>query len=197
MHRDLWFRGDPVVRPMGAIREGFMRRSSIAHLDCSIARALEVVGEWWTPMIVREVFAGKHRFSEIQRDLGIAKNILSDRLNTLVKHDVLVRKRDSSGRYPEYHLTAKGKELLPFLVALMNWGERWESGAADKSQMICDIDTGATIEAVVVDGRSGRTICSGQVTLSEKVQSRPVTVGRPMPSKVAYINQKSGAQRLA
>ena len=55
-----------------------MRRSSIAHLDCSIARALEVVGEWWTPMIVREVFAGKHRFSEIQRDLGIAKNILSD-----------------------------------------------------------------------------------------------------------------------
>ncbi len=174
-----------------------MKRSSIAHLDCSIARALEVVGEWWTPMIIREVFAGKHRFSEIQRDLGIAKNILSDRLNTLVKHDVLVRKRDRSGRYPEYHLTAKGKELLPFLVALMNWGERWESSAADESQMICDIFTGAMIEAVVVDGRSGHAISSERAALTTKPKPQTVAVRKPVPATVSYIDRKSGAQRLA
>ena len=174
-----------------------MKRSSIAHLNCSIARALEVVGEWWTPMIIREVFAGRHRFGEIQRDLGIAKNILSDRLNTLVNHGVLVRKRDSSGRYPEYHLTAKGKELLPFLVALMNWGECWESRESDESQSICDAETGAMIEAVVVDGRSGRAITSEQAVFSDKVRLRKVTVRRPVPATVSYINHKSGAQRLA
>jgi DNA-binding HxlR family transcriptional regulator len=105
-----------------------VKRSTVAHLNCSIARTLEIVGEWWTLLVVRDVALGFHRFDDIQRDLGISRNILSDRLATLVEHDILERRpyQDSPPRF-EYHLTAKGRDLWPVLAALSRWGDRWES----------------------------------------------------------------------
>jgi DNA-binding HxlR family transcriptional regulator len=103
-----------------------MKRSSVGHLPCSIARALDIVGEWWTPLILRDVFMGLRRFEEIQGDLGIARNILSDRLSTLVERGVLEKHRyqESPDRY-EYRLTDMGVDFYPVLAALMRWGDRW------------------------------------------------------------------------
>ena len=105
-----------------------MKRSSVGHFNCSIARALDVVGEWWTLLIVRDVFLGIRRFEAIQADLGIARNVLSDRLSTLVERGVLEKRRyqDHPERH-EYVLTEMGRDLAPVLTTLMQWGDEWLS----------------------------------------------------------------------
>jgi DNA-binding HxlR family transcriptional regulator len=97
-------------------------------MNCSIARSLEVVGEWWTPLVLRELFMGNRRFEEILRSLGISRNILTDRLGTLVEHGVVdrVEYQKAPVRH-EYRLTEKGRDLFPVLVALQTWGDKWES----------------------------------------------------------------------
>lgn len=103
-----------------------MKRVSFDGMSCSIARSLETIGEWWTPLIVREVFFGRRRFDEIQGDLGISRNILTDRLTTLVEDGVLEKRNIAqTGTRWEYHLTDKGRDLFPVLVALMQWGDTW------------------------------------------------------------------------
>ncbi|MDE3069734.1 MAG: helix-turn-helix transcriptional regulator [Acidobacteriota bacterium] len=96
-----------------------------AGQNCSIAAALAVVGERWTMLVMREVLLGTRRFADIRHQLGVAPNILSDRLTTLVLHDLLARRR--YGRHPEafeYVATQKGVDLTPTLVALMQWGDK-------------------------------------------------------------------------
>jgi DNA-binding HxlR family transcriptional regulator len=96
--------------------------------NCSIARALEVVGERWTLLIVRDVFLGLRRFDEIQANLGIARNVLTDRLNRLVSEGILQRALYSERpeRF-EYRLTEKGRELNIALTALRQWGDKYVS----------------------------------------------------------------------
>lgn len=93
---------------------------------CSIAATVAVIGDRWSLLVMRNVFRGGRRFSEIQADLGIAKNLLADRLSRMVDHGVLekVPYQDRPVRY-EYRLTAKGADLAPALIALMHWGDRW------------------------------------------------------------------------
>jgi DNA-binding HxlR family transcriptional regulator len=92
--------------------------------NCSIARALALVGERWTLLVLREVLLGRRRFQEIKRNTGVATNILSDRLETLVEHGVLERRRSSDElESHEYVPTSKGRDLIPVLVALMQWGD--------------------------------------------------------------------------
>ena len=92
---------------------------------CSIAKALEVVGERWTLLIVRDVMLGNRRFDELQRSLGVARNVLSARLQRLVEEDILERRpyQESPERH-EYFLTEKGLDLWPALIALLGWGDR-------------------------------------------------------------------------
>jgi DNA-binding HxlR family transcriptional regulator len=92
---------------------------------CSIARALEVVGDRWTLLVIRDLERGRHRFDQLLESLGIASNVLTDRLNRLVEAGVLHRVRYSERpeRF-EYHLTEKGLELAVSLLALMHWGDR-------------------------------------------------------------------------
>ena len=95
-----------------------------AGQNCSIARALEVIGERWTLLVMREVLLGRRRFADLQRNTGIAKNILSDRLATLVEQGLLERRLYSeSPESYEYWPTAKGVDVAPVLVALMQWGD--------------------------------------------------------------------------
>src|SRR3954452_5273982 len=96
--------------------------------NCSIARALEVVGERWTLLIVRDVFLGKHRFDQLQESLGIARNVLTDRLNRLVEEGILERVRYSErpDRF-EYRLTPKGRDLQIALAGLRQWGDKYLS----------------------------------------------------------------------
>ena len=97
--------------------------------QCSIAAALESVGERWSFLILRGAFNGLHHFEEFQTTLGIARNILSNRLGRLVNNGILERAPDISDRRKvSYRLTAKGMDLLPVLLSLRQWGERWVSG---------------------------------------------------------------------
>lgn len=107
-----------------------MRRTSFAAMPCSVARTLEVVGEWWSLLVLRDAFKGVRRFDDFQRSLGIARNILADRLLTLVEQGVLERRlyQERPDRY-EYRLTEKGRDLYPVIVSLMRWGDQW---AADE-----------------------------------------------------------------
>jgi DNA-binding HxlR family transcriptional regulator len=108
-----------------------MRRTSFAAMDCSIAQTLEVVGEWWTLLILRDAFQGVRRFEEFQRRLGIARNVLSDRLQRLVDEGILERRRyQTQPDRSEYRLTEKGLDLYPVLIGLMQWGDKWSMGRA-------------------------------------------------------------------
>ena len=140
-----------------------MKRSNVEHLNCSIARSLEIVGEWWTLLVLRDVFLGLRRFDDIQRDLGISRNILSDRLSTLLDHGILERRRyqEHPERF-EYRLTEKGIDLYPVLVALLRWGDRWESPDGPPLRLehrSCGHDS----EAVMVCGHCGEPLDAREV----------------------------------
>ena len=108
-----------------------MRHSGLQQQNCSIARTVAVLGERWTLVILREAFNRRRRFDDIQRDLGIARNILADRLQTLVAEGILERRayQQRPERF-EYRLTDKGRDLYPVLIALMQWGDRYTAGEA-------------------------------------------------------------------
>ena len=103
-----------------------VERKSFAGMHCSVAQCLEVVGEWWSMLILRDVFLGVTRFDDLQERLGISRNILNQRLNHLVKTGVLekVRYSDHPPRY-DYRLTDKGRDLWPVLTAMRQWGDRY------------------------------------------------------------------------
>lgn len=98
---------------------------------CSIARSLELIGERWSLLIVRDIFRGVRRFDDIQKSLGIARNVLTNRLERLVEEGILVKRRYQE-RPPrhEYMLTEKGIDLWPVLVSLVKWGDKHEPGGA-------------------------------------------------------------------
>jgi DNA-binding HxlR family transcriptional regulator len=95
-------------------------------MTCSVAQCLDVVGEWWSLLIVRDAFLGVTRFDDFQARLGISRNILTQRLNRLVENDVL--KRVAYSDHPprsEYRLTAKGRDLWQVVTAMRQWGDKW------------------------------------------------------------------------
>ena len=103
-----------------------MKRTSLHDYPCSIARALDAAGEWWTPLILRDIAYGVRRFREIQEDLGISANVLSDRLEGLIAQGLAqTRIYQSRPVRHEYFLTEKGLDLVPALLALMSWGDKW------------------------------------------------------------------------
>lgn len=103
-----------------------MLNSEYSTENCSVARALEIVGERWTLLIIRDLLTGPHRFAELQRKLGIAKNVLTIRLQKLVDSGIVEKAAYSrAGGRNDYRLTRKGKDLLPVLSALMAWGDRY------------------------------------------------------------------------
>jgi len=106
-----------------------MGRTSFDEMNCSIARTLEVIGDAWTPLILRDIAFGITRFDAIQRDLGISRKVLSERLASLVDHGVLARApyQDKPARY-DYFPTEKGADLAFVLLAMQAWGDRWVFG---------------------------------------------------------------------
>lgn len=98
-----------------------MKRKCLEGDCCPVARALDVVGDWWTLLIIRDAFAGVTRFGDFQKHLGVAKNILAARLKEMVEQGLL--QTCEVGARSEYHLTDKGRALMPVLVTLAQWGE--------------------------------------------------------------------------
>ncbi|MEO9132807.1 MAG: helix-turn-helix domain-containing protein [Sphingomonas sp.] len=124
--------------------------------ECSLPAALEAMGERWSFLILRAAFNGLYHFEEFQSELGIARNILANRLARLVEHGIL--KRDAlpeDRRKIEYRLTDKGMALLPTMIALRQWGERWETGVAATPVLVDarDMRPIAPIDVRAWDGR--------------------------------------------
>ncbi len=115
---------------------------------CSIARALEVVGERWTLLVLRDVFLGVRRFEDLQRDLGVARNVLATRLDKLVEHGVLERRRYSE-RPPrdEYRLTERGMDLWPTIVALLQFGDAHYPAPGGPPTVLRHRDCGGAVDA--------------------------------------------------
>src|SRR4051794_37790929 len=106
-----------------------MRRTSFEDMECTLARSLDVIGEWWTLLILRDAFLGVTRFDDFQERLGIARNVLTARLDTLVDNGVLVRRfYDEARGRADYKLTAKGRDLWPVITAIREWGDTWIAG---------------------------------------------------------------------
>jgi DNA-binding HxlR family transcriptional regulator len=105
-----------------------MQRTTFGEMACSIARTQDVIGEPWSPLILRDVWVGMRRFDEIQADLRISRKVLTERLNHLVDEGVLERRPYDRRPGYEYHLTTKGAELVDLLMVMVRWGDKWLAG---------------------------------------------------------------------
>ncbi len=114
-----------------------MRKASFADMNCSIAQSLEIVGEWWTLLILRDSFLGIRRFDEFVERLGISRNVLATRLDTLVEAGILEQHPyDEAGRRYDYLLTDKGRALWPVMTALRQWGDEWILGEGNEPLLL-------------------------------------------------------------
>jgi DNA-binding HxlR family transcriptional regulator len=114
-----------------------MRRSSFADMQCSVAQSLEIIGEWWTLLIIRDAFLGVTRFEDFQQRLGIARNILTARLDTLVEAGVMERHvYDEARDRSDYRLTAMGRALWPVLTTLRQWGDKYLVGRGNEPVLL-------------------------------------------------------------
>jgi DNA-binding HxlR family transcriptional regulator len=134
-----------------------MRHKSLADARCPIARTIDLVGEWWSILILRDAFRGVRRFDEFQASLGIARNMLSRRLKRLVEAGLLETKPYSE-RPPrhEYRLTEKGRDFYPVLMTLMAWGNRWAH--RDHTRVALSRRTGQPLDPLLIDRATGEPI---------------------------------------
>ncbi len=138
---------------MGKLREPLKEL-----VECGLPSALEAMGERWSFMILRASFNGIHHFEEFLDQLGIARNILSNRLSRLVDNGILKREHCADDRRRiEYRLTEKGFDLLPAMLALRQWGEKWELGVPS-NPVLCDAREGRPIARIGIHAADGRPL---------------------------------------
>ena len=148
--------------------------------ECALPAALEAVGERWSFLILRGAFNGLAHFEEFQSTLGIARNILSNRLARLVEHDILKREPDPADRRKiAYRLTDKGRALLPVLIALRQWGERWVSGVPSNPVLV-DRITGMPVEQMAVRAVDGRPLSLNELEWVDRSEL-PTAAGERAP----------------
>ncbi len=135
--------------------------------DCSIARTLEVVGERWTLLVLREIFTGTSRFDDFQKQLGIARNVLQTRLERLVEEEILVRRpyQQHPPRY-EYRLTDAGRDLAPVLIALMYWGDKHRAPDGPPT-LVRHSGCGGHVTAALTCDRCGATLSVAELDVSD------------------------------
>jgi DNA-binding HxlR family transcriptional regulator len=128
------------------------------HMNCSLAQALDVIGERWTLLILRDAFFGARRFHQLQSSLGIAKNILTVRLNRLVDEGILEKRPARDGERHEYVLTQKGLDLQPVLLAMTHWGDAHKPHPKGKRLVFVERATGKPIARMSAMSRDGRPL---------------------------------------
>ena len=141
-----------------------MAIQAFADLNCSIARPLAVLGERWAILVLRDLFLGRRRFDQIQDSLGIATNVLSQRLATLTEEGIVERRRYSE--HPErfeYRLTQKGRDLQPVLLALLSWGDRYTTGPDGAPLEVIHEDCDRPFEMVATCSECGGEVHSGNI----------------------------------
>lgn len=136
-----------------------MRRTRFDDWDCPVARAVDLLGDWWTPLVIRSAMLGARRFEDFSDHLGIPRNVLTDRLNRLTDEGIFekVSYQDRPPRY-EYRLTEKGVALHPVIVSLFTWGSDWIDWEGPPPVRLVDRESGEPIEPVLVDARTGERV---------------------------------------
>jgi DNA-binding HxlR family transcriptional regulator len=128
------------------------------HMNCSLAQTLNIIGERWTLLILRDAFFGVKRFSQFERSLGIAKNILSARLNMLVEEGIMERRESTQGAHTEYVLTDRGLDLQPVLLSMTHWGDKYRPNAKGDRLIFVERANGKPIRRMCVTSDDGRTL---------------------------------------
>ena|SRR5579859_5924937 len=150
-----------------------MRRKSLGNERCPVARSLDMIGDWWTLLIVRDAFNGARRFGDFQRNLGLAKNILSARLRKMVEDGIMeTRPAADGGSHHEYHLTEKGQRLRLVLVALRQWGEDNLFAEGETMPVMVETDTGQPIGRLRLTAQDGRPLGYSDVTVADGMAGR-------------------------
>ena len=136
-----------------------MRRTRFDDWPCPIARTTDLIGDWWTPIVLREAFMGRRRFEEFRDAIGIPPAVLTARLDRLVEDGVLRRQQyeEHPPRY-EYRLTVKGRAFWDVLAAMWRWGADWAFGDAGSPVGLWDKETRQEVRPVVVDERTGERL---------------------------------------
>ncbi|HEX9644733.1 MAG TPA: helix-turn-helix domain-containing protein [Acidimicrobiia bacterium] len=136
-----------------------MARKSLRHLECAVANTAEIVSDAWVALILRDAFLGVRRFDDFVSDLGIARNILADRLDRLIEAGVLeTRPYQERPLRHDYRLTEKGKDLFDVLMTLWSYGERWDPPAGSNRQRAIHTGCGHVAEAVAHCGHCGERL---------------------------------------
>lgn len=135
-----------------------MKYKSFDHMNCSLAQTLNVIGERWTLLILRDAFFGARRFGQFERSLGIAKNILTSRINALVEEGILEKRESDEGAHSEYLLTEKGWALQPVLLAMTHWGDKYKPAPRGKRLVFVERATGKPIREMGVMSKDGRAL---------------------------------------
>ncbi|MFL6790387.1 MAG: winged helix-turn-helix transcriptional regulator [Bradyrhizobium sp.] len=155
-----------------------VKRTSFEGDECPIARALDVIGDWWSLLIIRDALFGVRRFSEFQKKLGLAKNILAVRLRTLVDQGILEMAPASDGSaYQEYVLTPKGRGIFPILVALRQWSEEFDGRAEEIGTILVDRENGRPVRKLELYSQDGRLLTAAETALKP----------RAAPKRVAHV----------
>ena len=139
-----------------------MKHTSFKDMNCSLAQSLEIIGERWSLLIIRDTAFGIRRFDDIQKSLGIARNILTQRLSKLTNEGILVKARGKAGRM-EYQLTDKGWDLQPLLLSLFQWGEKYQPHPKGERMCFVDRTSGNPIQPMAVRSSDGRLLKSADV----------------------------------
>ena len=151
-----------------------MPKQSFASIACSVARAVDVVGQRWTPLILRDLFAGMARFEDIRRDLGIASNVLAARLEDLERHGVVERRQyQSTPARHEYLLTEKGRDLFPVIATLVAWGDKWLAEPAGPPALTVHTDCGHATTAKTVCAECGAELNAANAIPAAGPGARP------------------------
>lgn len=146
-----------------------MKRTSLQDATCPIARTLDVIGDWWSLLIVRDTLAGPKRFGELQKSLGLAKNILSARLRNLVAQGILQTAPTAEGSaWKDYALTDKGRALFPVLVAMREWGETHQFPEGDCPVELVDRQTGQRVRNLELRSADGRLLSPADTRLQPR-----------------------------
>jgi DNA-binding HxlR family transcriptional regulator len=138
-----------------------MVKKSFSDMPCSLAQALNVIGEWWSMLIVRDFFLGHgvRRFEQLRDSLGISRNILTERLKTLTDAEVIERvPLQEGGKRCAYRLTTKGRDLLPTMLAIMQWSEKWPSDGDDRLVVVREKSSGDEIAPLKVSNQKGEAL---------------------------------------
>jgi DNA-binding HxlR family transcriptional regulator len=145
-----------------------VKRTSLEKAECPIARALDVIGDWWSLMIIRDAFLGIRRFNEFQKNIGIARNILTVRLRALVDDGILQTAPASDGSaYQEYVLTPKGRGVFPVLVALRQWSEEFSFSPGECATLLVDRSTGHPVRKLELRAQDGRLLGNGDTEVKD------------------------------